>query len=99
MQIGNALLDYDTDQNGMIDYAWDHAVLSDGAYKAIKAKCNFALLNLTAECNDALSEFYQLFPLIDMYSLYTPTCPLPRPFAASSIATSQMQPKSISRLV
>ncbi|GJU17886.1 serine carboxypeptidase-like protein 34 [Tanacetum coccineum] len=27
--IGNALLDDETDQTGMIDYAWDHAVISD----------------------------------------------------------------------
>ena len=83
LQIGNALLDYDTDQNGMIDYLWGHAVLSDGSYKAIKANCNFSLLNLTKECNDALStEYYKLYNMIDVYSLYTPTCALPSPFAA-----------------
>ncbi|KAL5543219.1 hypothetical protein UlMin_010929 [Ulmus minor] len=81
--IGNALLDYDTDQNGMIDYAWDHAVISDGTYKAIKANCDFGTLNLTAACMDSLQEYFDVYNIIDMYSLYTPTCPLPRPFAAS----------------
>ncbi|EXC33986.1 Serine carboxypeptidase-like 34 [Morus notabilis] len=91
--IGNALLDYNTDQNGMIDYAWDHAVLSDGAYKAIKSKCNFAILNFTAECIEALSEYYNLFSLIDVYSLYTPTCPLPAPFAAAQTLKIESEPK------
>ncbi|PON34934.1 Serine carboxypeptidase-like [Parasponia andersonii] len=102
--IGNALLDYDTDQTGMIDYAWSHAVISDGSYKDIKAKCNFSVLNVTSECNAALSkEYYNLYSMIDMYSLYAPTCPLARPFATASTTTTQMlnaeasrQPKSIS---
>ncbi|WJX95465.1 hypothetical protein P8452_76783 [Trifolium repens] len=34
-QIGNALLDDETDQKGMIEYAWDHAVISDGLYHNI----------------------------------------------------------------
>ncbi|CAO2198950.1 unnamed protein product [Urochloa humidicola] len=29
LMIGNALLDDETDQTGMIDYAWDHAIISD----------------------------------------------------------------------
>ena len=28
MQIGNAALDDETDMNGMIDYAWHHALIS-----------------------------------------------------------------------
>ncbi|KAL2509768.1 Serine carboxypeptidase-like 34 [Forsythia ovata] len=31
--IGNALLDDEMDQTGMIDYAWDHAVISDHLYQ------------------------------------------------------------------
>ncbi|CAK7322811.1 unnamed protein product [Dovyalis caffra] len=41
MRIGNALLDDETDQKGMIDYAWDHAVISDRLYHDIKHKCSF----------------------------------------------------------
>ena len=43
VQIGNALLDDETDQKGMIDYAWDHAVISDGVYNNITTICNFSL--------------------------------------------------------
>lgn len=73
-QIGNALLDDDTDQTGMIDYAWDHAVISDRVYKDVKTKCNFSIEPATAACNSALSEYFAVYRIIDMYSLYAPVC-------------------------
>ncbi|XP_074273717.1 serine carboxypeptidase-like 34 [Silene latifolia] len=72
--IGNALLDDDTDQTGMIDYAWDHAVISDKVYKDVKSKCNFSSTDQTEACKNALNEYFAVYDLIDMYSLYTPTC-------------------------
>ncbi|XP_031495086.1 serine carboxypeptidase-like 34 [Nymphaea colorata] len=72
--IGNALLDDETDQNGMIDYAWDHAVISDGLYHSIKKHCNFSHVNQTEECEAAINGYYAVYDIIDMYSLYTPTC-------------------------
>ncbi|XP_042492135.1 serine carboxypeptidase-like 34 isoform X1 [Macadamia integrifolia] len=72
--IGNSLLDDDTDQTGMIDYAWDHAVISDRVYNDIKQNCNFSVEELTKKCNDALNEYFDVYNIIDMYSLYTPTC-------------------------
>ncbi|KAL9229935.1 hypothetical protein vseg_005347 [Gypsophila vaccaria] len=73
--IGNALLDDDTDQTGMIDYAWDHAVISDKVYKDVKSKCNFHKVNNYSDaCKNALKDYFAVYDLIDMYSLYTPTC-------------------------
>ncbi|GKV11055.1 hypothetical protein SLEP1_g22341 [Rubroshorea leprosula] len=72
--MGNSLMDDETDQIGMIDYAWDHAVISDRVYQEIKTNCNFSMENLTDSCNNALSEYYKVYTIIDMYSLYTPTC-------------------------
>ncbi|KAL5826019.1 hypothetical protein ACOSQ3_017856 [Xanthoceras sorbifolium] len=72
--IGNALLDDETDQKGMIDYAWDHAVISDGLYHAIKSKCNFSSSHPSEDCNQALDQYFAVYRIIDMYSLYTPTC-------------------------
>ena len=74
MQIGNALMDDETDQTGMIEYAWDHAVISDRVYADVKAHCNFSIENATAACNKALDEYFAVYRLIDMYSLYTPVC-------------------------
>lgn len=72
--IGNALMDDETDQTGMIDYAWDHAVISDKVYKNVKSKCNFKLQDETEDCRDALDKYFEVYELIDMYSLYTPDC-------------------------
>ena len=73
-QIGNALMDDETDQTGMIEYAWDHAVISDRVYADVKANCNFSIENATDACNKALDEYFAVYRLIDMYSLYTPVC-------------------------
>ncbi|KAK6241545.1 hypothetical protein SCA6_006934 [Theobroma cacao] len=72
--IGNALLDDVTNSRGMIEYAWDHAVISDRVYDNIISKCNFSVEELSDDCNDAFDEYYAVYRLIDMYSLYTPTC-------------------------
>ncbi|XP_030526771.2 serine carboxypeptidase-like 34 isoform X1 [Rhodamnia argentea] len=74
LMIGNALMDDDTDQRGMIDYAWDHAVISDRLYRDIKAACNFSQEQLTTNCNQNLNKYFAVYKIIDMYSLYAPKC-------------------------
>lgn len=74
VQIGNALLDDETDQKGMIDYAWDHAVISDGLYHNITTACNFSHPNQTSDCSAELNKYFDVYKIIDMYSLYTPRC-------------------------
>ncbi|KAL2557313.1 Serine carboxypeptidase-like [Forsythia ovata] len=56
--IGNALLDDEMDQTGMIDYAWDHAVISDHLYHEIKIKCNFSNEHPSDGCNEALNKYF-----------------------------------------
>ena len=68
------MLDDDTDQRGMVDYAWDHAVISDRVYYELKKNCDFSKKNLSKACNKALNEFFNTYRLIDIYSLYTPIC-------------------------
>ncbi|KMT02606.1 hypothetical protein BVRB_9g202910 isoform B [Beta vulgaris subsp. vulgaris] len=72
--IGNALLDDDTDQRGMVQYAWDHAVISDRVYSDLKKNCDFSKKNLTTKCNKALTQYFAEYRLIDIYSLYSPIC-------------------------
>jgi len=74
LQIGNALLDDETDQKGMIDYAWDHAVISDRLYHDVKQKCNFSEKNPSHDCKNALHQYFSVYRIIDMYSLYSPRC-------------------------
>ncbi|KAK4743024.1 hypothetical protein SAY87_001025 [Trapa incisa] len=72
--VGNAVLDDDTDQRGMVEYAWDHAVMSDELYAEIKLQCNFSKQNQSSRCNEALTEYFDIYKIIDMYSLYSPIC-------------------------
>ncbi|XP_039002630.1 serine carboxypeptidase-like 34 [Hibiscus syriacus] len=74
IMIGNALMDEETDQRGMVDYAWDHAVISDRVYNNIKLECNFSRPKQTDDCKKALEAYFDVYNIIDMYSLYTPTC-------------------------
>ncbi|KGN45085.1 serine carboxypeptidase-like 34 [Cucumis sativus] len=92
--IGNALLDDETDQRGMIDYAWDHAVISDKLYKEIKTNCNFSNPAPSNSCDASLDKYFAVYDIIDMYSLYTPMCVekntsggrKPRRFAINGVA-------------
>ncbi|XP_073147303.1 serine carboxypeptidase-like 34 [Henckelia pumila] len=72
--IGNAVLDDETDQKGLIDYAWHHAVISDSLYDQIRAECNFTQKNQSEGCNHAVDKYFDVYKIIDMYSLYTPNC-------------------------
>ncbi|KAJ0238121.1 Serine carboxypeptidase-like 34 [Hirschfeldia incana] len=74
LMIGNALLDDETDQKGMIDYAYDHAVISDGLYKRVNEHCDFRLEHVSKECDGALDEYFDVYKILDMYSLYSPRC-------------------------
>ncbi|WRX16273.1 Peptidase S10 [Theobroma cacao] len=77
--IGNPFLDYETDRRGMYDYAWGHGLISDALYQSIKAKCDFSSQILTQECWDQIFKYNSLYEMIDMFSLYTPTCALNAP--------------------
>ncbi|CAN1255046.1 Serine carboxypeptidase-like 34 [Linum perenne] len=74
INVGNALLDDETDQEGMVEYAWDHAVISDRVYQDVKTTCNFSREELGASCSFALQDYFKVYDLIDMYSLYAPAC-------------------------
>ena len=67
-------MDDGTDTKGMIDYAWDHAVISDTLYHTIKKNCDFSDNNLTTTCHAAIGEYFEVYNIIDMYSLYAPKC-------------------------
>uniref|UniRef100_A0A0D9WW97 Carboxypeptidase n=1 Tax=Leersia perrieri TaxID=77586 RepID=A0A0D9WW97_9ORYZ len=54
IMIGNAAIDSSSDNRGLADYAWDHAIISDELYAAIKTNCKFTEDgNETKTCNAA----------------------------------------------
>ncbi|XP_078439966.1 serine carboxypeptidase-like 34 [Wolffia australiana] len=73
IMIGNPSLDDEKDQEGLFDYAWHHAVISDEVYDEIKKTCNFSE-ETSKNCNSAVSQYFKVYSIVDMYSLYTPKC-------------------------
>ncbi|KAK1322581.1 Serine carboxypeptidase-like 34 [Acorus calamus] len=86
--IGNAVLDDETFQTGVIDYAWDHAIISDGLRNDIKKYCNFSNEEQTRRCHTSMNEFYAVYDIINMYNIYAPTC-------VDHISTSTQQKRRI----
>lgn len=75
IMIGNAAVDASSDDRGLAEYAWDHAVISDEVYGAIKKECKFPDDGEeSAPCNQAWNDFFGAIQNIDIYSLYTPAC-------------------------
>ncbi|KAL6639719.1 hypothetical protein ACP70R_022541 [Stipagrostis hirtigluma subsp. patula] len=87
IMLGNPAIDDASDTRGMVEYAWDHAVMSDELYTIIGKVCNFsgeAVDSLVSHyhkrdaCDDALDIFYNTFGDehngINMYNIYAPTC-------------------------
>ncbi|KAM0850599.1 hypothetical protein ACQ4PT_052983 [Festuca glaucescens] len=73
--IGNPAIDSSSDDRGLADYAWDHAVISDEVYGAIKSNCKFPDDGEESDaCNSAWNDFFNAMDDIDLYSLYTPAC-------------------------
>ena len=86
-QIGNAYMDGGTDNWGLVDSAWHHAIISDNLYSDFKKNCDFSLVELSPECDADIGQFTALYKIIDIYSLYTDRCELGYPdFNTSSSA-------------
>lgn len=72
--VGNAVINDLTDINGMIDYAWSHAIISDQVYHGIVKECDFKVENQTKACNLHVVGLLQAYSEIDIYSIYSPIC-------------------------
>ncbi|VVB17509.1 unnamed protein product [Arabis nemorensis] len=78
----------------MIDYMWDHVVISDELYKKGNQECDFKHEYVSKECNATLDKYFDVYKIIDMYSLYSPNCvPTPKNSSIShSIARNHHLP-------
>jgi serine carboxypeptidase-like clade II len=78
-----------TDQLGMVEYAWSHAIISDELYSAVRRECDSFKEDADGGkpgkgCSPALRAFLRAYDDIDMYSIYTPTCLSPSPAGAGA---------------
>ncbi|KAF6136388.1 hypothetical protein GIB67_036266 [Kingdonia uniflora] len=72
--IGNAVINDETDQVGMYEYFWTHALTSDETNNDIKS-CDFSP-NSTYQprCLDGMNQANRDTELIDIYNIYAPIC-------------------------
>ncbi|XP_062090059.1 serine carboxypeptidase-like 35 [Humulus lupulus] len=74
--IGNAVINDETDVNGIFDYAWSHAIISDQLHQSIMKECNSKKEDnqTVAKCAIHIRDFLEAYADIDIYSIYTPIC-------------------------
>ncbi|KAM0896282.1 hypothetical protein ACQ4PT_023296 [Festuca glaucescens] len=77
--IGNAVINDETDQLGMVEYAWSHAIISDELHASVTRECDSFKEEADGGrpgkgCSPAVRAFMSSFDDIDIYSIYTPTC-------------------------
>ncbi|KAJ8629135.1 hypothetical protein MRB53_022458 [Persea americana] len=61
------------DWQGLVDYAWSHAVISDETHEVIEKSCDFNG-TWSNDCSQAVDEVLHQYKQIDIYSLYTSLC-------------------------
>jgi serine carboxypeptidase-like clade 2 len=68
-KIGNAVI------NGMYNFFWTHALISDATADAIGRYCNFSAAAADSdECDKATSDAGEALEDIDIYNIYAPNC-------------------------
>lgn len=91
MQIGNAVINDETDSKGMYDFLASHAIISDDAANTIQKHCDSSpnATSQTEECNEATDEVEKDIYYIDIYNIYAQSC-------ASSNLTTRPKRASVS---
>lgn len=75
MQVGNAYIDFETQNKGTYDYAWTHALISDEIYDGIVSNCNFSSpADVTDTCREHEYEADVILNDLDPYNIYAPLC-------------------------
>lgn len=99
-QIGNAVINDETDEIGLIEFAWSHAIISDQLYHGIVKECDFKGDNATNLCVDYVKGFMEAYSDIDIYSIYTPVCLTPSKETKRKLATApRFFSKNVSRFI
>lgn len=91
VQIGNAVINDETDEQGMYDFMANHALISDHSASAIQKHCDFSpnATRQPPECDTAIEEANKDVYYLDIYNIYAPAC-------ASSNLTSKPKTASVS---
>ena len=73
MQVGNGIMNTDTDTIGQITYPWTHGLISDQTYEDLIGNCTKSNVNPKL-CKDLEDKMSEEMGNIDPYSIYAPIC-------------------------
>jgi len=76
LQIGNAVINDETDERGMYDYFATHALVPDRVVSQIQKYCDFSPKagNQSSECNAVVDAVDPNIDNINIYNIYAPLC-------------------------
>ncbi|XP_062209921.1 serine carboxypeptidase-like 26 isoform X2 [Phragmites australis] len=97
--VGNAVTDVYYDENGLVEFAWSHSVISDQLYERVKNVCDFRIHTRTEECAHAMNLVYTQYDKIDIFNVYAPKCNTDESaLSSTSDSTVEMNAKKFKRL-
>jgi len=82
MQIGNPLLEFNTDFNARSEYFWSHGLISDSTLEILTRVCNYSSIrrqrqsgNLGGVCQKASNQLYaEISDYVDEYDVTLDVC-------------------------
>ncbi|KAH0726055.1 hypothetical protein KY284_001920 [Solanum tuberosum] len=77
IMIGNAVINFETDEKGMYEYHASHGLIPDEIFEQIDRYCNFSdkALPQPHQCDNAIDIAIADTDPIDLYNIYAPLCP------------------------
>ncbi|WMV10707.1 hypothetical protein MTR67_004092 [Solanum verrucosum] len=77
IMIGNAVINFETDEKGMYEYHASHGLIPDEIFEQIDRYCNFSDKSLPQphQCDNAIDIAIADTDPIDLYNIYAPLCP------------------------
>lgn len=95
-QIGNAVINDETDTLGMYDYFGSHALISYEAIQKIRESCDFSPNTTTQSeaCNSVDGQINKALSYINIYSIYAPSC-----FSTNTTAKPKRASVSIRKII
>jgi len=71
MQIGNGIMNRETDDRGSFDYLWTYALISDETHRGLLEYC---MNSQSKKCVDVVERAAKDVGDIDAYNIYAPLC-------------------------
>lgn len=82
VQIGNPLLEFNTDFNSRAEFLWSHGLISDSTYDIFTRVCNYSQIrrqyasgSITAVCSQVISQVSrEISRFVDTYDVTLDVC-------------------------